>query len=169
MLKQLLFFLFTALPAVLPAQSYYYHSINANTLSASFGQTYKVQYMHQLSHGRQLRISGNYISDNFDEGTDRIQAKTYNFNVQFQYNLVNFDRLFINGNIGFGAYYLEAVNKIDIKIDEKQFNFIYGAQVEYYLQRNSIALVADVDVLYMGWSDLYKFLRSPSIGLAFYF
>ncbi|RMD96604.1 MAG: hypothetical protein D6814_11090 [Calditrichaeota bacterium] len=169
MSKKLLIFLWL-LPASLSAQDlYYYHTIHTSALSAAYGRTYRGQYTYQLSHRRQLKLTAIYIFDDFSQGRDRIKSDIYNANIQFQYNVIHFKRLFVNVSLGAGGYWLRSQDKLLISIEEKKVNFIGGVQLEYYLLRNNVAILGDFDWLYMPFSDIYEVLRAPAVGIALYF
>ena len=146
-------------------QNWYYHTIHSNTVAVQYGRTFKLTYANQLSRTRQFKLSLYYISDQFDSGEDRITSDMYNVNLEFQYKLIHFGRVFINGHAGFGGYHLQAKNLIDQKHDETKFSFIGGFQGEYFIQKSALALVVDYDILYTPWSDVYEFLHLPRIGL----
>jgi len=153
----------------LQGQTFYYHTIRSKAVMASVGRTLKLQYTKQQTHHLQLRISTNYIDDRYTISDNKIRSTIGNLNVHLQYNLVHFNRLFVNGSMGAGGYYLKAEDQIGITIKEGFVNLSAGLQLELYISRNKMALVADIDILYMPRSEVYTFLRSPSIGFAFYF
>ncbi len=144
---------------------YYYHSVNTNTLAASFGKTYKVQYQHQLSHRRQFVFSATYILDKYDLGPDRVESDVYALSIRLQRNLIYLKRAFINVNLGVGGYYTEAINKLDIEVNEVNFNIVTGIQLEVFLVRERLALLVELDGLFMPFSDIYDALRVPTAGL----
>ena len=169
-LQKKILLIFWLMPGCLAAQDFfYYHTINSSSLAASYGRTYRAQYTYQLSHNRQLKLTGLYILDEYDQGLDRIRSDIYNANLQFQYNVIYLKKVFINLSVGVGGYLLKAEDKLKITHEERKINFVGGLQVEYYLLRNHLALIGDFDVLYMPFSDIYEFLRVPGIGLAIYF
>jgi hypothetical protein len=170
-MKKILSLFILLLPAGLLAQdSYYYHTIHSNSLAAMFGRTYKVHYAYQLSHLRQFKFSGVYVSDEYSQSDgNRIEVKTYAGALQFQYNLIHFGKVFLNAGAGFGVHFLEAEDLIGIKFDEWNLNFAGGVQGEYYLQSNRLALLVDYDIFFMPFSDIYEFLHVPTVGLAVFF
>lgn len=158
------------LPAQLLAQDpFYYHTIHTNSFGASFGRTYKIQYTYQLSRRGQLKVAGNYVFDEYDQGNNRIRADIYNVNLQMQQNVFFYERFFAHISFGVGGYQLDAKDKIDIEHRERKFTFIGGLQLEFYLMRNSIAIIGDYDALWMPFGDIYRVLHVPTIGLGFYF
>ncbi len=155
--------------ASLAQQNWYYHTIHSSTLAAQYGRTFKLTYAYQLSRSRQLKLSAYYISDGFDLGEDRVDAKMYNANLEFQYHLFHVGKLFVHTHAGAGGYKLEAKNVLDQKHKETKFSFTGGFQGEFFIARGALALVADYDVLYVPFSDLYEFLHLPRVGLAWTF
>ncbi len=160
-----------ALPEMSRAQQqqWYYHTAHSSSLSALYGRTYKLNYAYQLSRVRQLKISGMYVFDEFDNGPDHVKSDLYNVNLQFQYTLLHFDKAFIGVHVGAGGYMLKAGNLVDQRHKERKLNGIFGLQGEYFINKSSMALVADYDVLYLPFSDLYEFLHLPRVGLKFVF
>jgi len=150
-------------------QNWYYHTIHSSSLALQYGRTAKLSYTNQLSRTRQFKLSLCYIFDEFDSGEDHIKSDIYNLNLEFQYNLMHLGRTFVNGHAGLGGYMLEAKNTIDQKHDETKFSFVGGFQGEFFLQKGALAVVADYDVLYTPWSDVYQFLHLPRFGLAWTF
>lgn len=169
-LRYLLLSFFMLSPAALLSQdSYYYHTIHSSSLAAAWGKTYKSYYTYQLTHQRQLKLTGIYIFDEFDQNRNHIKSDLYTFSLQFQYNILHLKRIFANVSLGAGGYYLEAADKLKLTHIERKVHMAGGVQVEVYLWRNTFALSGDLDLFYFPFSDIYKTLRSPTIGLAFYF
>lgn len=158
------------LPEGAAAQSsFYFHTINSSSLGGAFGKTAKVHYAYQLSHHGQLKLTGLYIRDEYDQNRNHIKADIYNAMLQMQQTIFFYKRAFVNLNGGIGFYYLEAVDKIGEKHIERKVNFAGGIQVEYYLHRNALAVLAEIDFLTMPFSDLYRFLGVPTVGIAYFF
>jgi hypothetical protein len=166
-----LFAILLSLPATgLAQQEWYYHTIHSSSLNALYGRTYKINYAYQLSRLRQLKLSGLYVFDEYTQADgNHIKADVYNLGAQFQYNLLHFDKLFISLNLGAGGYRITAGDLIGVKFKEWKVNFLGGAQAEYYIQRNRLALLVDYDVLYFPFSDLYEILHVPTVGLGVFF
>ncbi len=159
-----------ALPEMSRAQQqWYYHTVHSSSLSALYGRTYKLNYAYQLSRARQLKISGMYVFDEFDNGPDHVKSDVYNVNLQFQYTLLHFNKAFLGAHVGAGGYILKAGNLVNQRHKERKLNGIFGLQGEYFINKSSMALVADYDVLYLPFSDLYEFLHLPRVGLKFVF
>lgn len=170
MLKKIAITALLILPVQLLAQEpYYFHTIRTNSLTASFGRTWKAQYTYQLSRRGQLKVMGTYISDAYDQGNNRIDAEVYNFNIQIQQNIFHYEEFFAHLNVGVGGYQLDAKDRVDTTVRERKFSFAGGLQIEFYLIRNSIALIGDYDILWMPFSDVYRFLHSPTVGIGFFF
>lgn len=150
-------------------EPYYFHTIHSHGLSFIGGRTAKINYLYQLARNRQLKLSGTYIHDSYSQGKNRIKSNIYVANVQFQYNLLNTEQFFLNGGIGLGGYYLSAQDVLNIKHQEWRVDFTAGAQLEFYIVRNTIALTLDYDFIYMPWSKIYDFLHVPTGGITFYF
>jgi len=148
---------------------YYYHTIHTSSLSAAFGRTVKVNYAYQLSRLRQLRLSALYLFDRYNQERNTIRSRVYNLNVQFQYDLFYLKNSFLNLGIGLGGYYLNSRDKLEVKHDEWSISFMASSQFEWYVKKNSLALVADVDFLWMPFSKLYAFLWVPTIGVSVFF
>ena len=166
------FFLFIALlPAGLLAQdAFYYHTIHSSTLGATYGRTYKGHYSYQLSHRRQLKLSGIYVFDDYTQSDgNRVKADIYNASLQFQYNIIHLGNLFVNLNLGAGAYQIRASDLIGVKFKETKVNFLGGGQIEYYLKKNRLALLVDYDALYFPFGDLYEVLHVPTAGVGLFF
>lgn len=158
------------LPEVSAAQQqWYYHTVHSSSLALQYGRTYKLSYAYQLSRVRQLKVSGMYVFDEFDNGPDHVKSDIYNLNLQFQYTLLHFDKAFIGMHVGGGGYFLKAGNLVDQRHKERKLNAIFGLQGEYFIKKSSMALVADYDVLYLAFSDLYEFLHLPRVGVKFVF
>ncbi|MDZ7290673.1 MAG: hypothetical protein ONB44_13960 [candidate division KSB1 bacterium] len=159
------------LPAVLAAQdSFYFHTIHSSSLAAMYGRTYKVHYAYQLSHHRQLKLSGLYVFDEYTQADgNHIKADVYNLGVQFQYNLIHLNKFFFSVNLGAGAYIIKAGDLIGIKFKERKVNLLGGMQAEYYLQRNRLAILVDYDMLYFPFSKLYEILHVPTVGVGLFF
>jgi hypothetical protein len=170
-MKKILLLFVLLLPAGLLAQdSYYYHTIHSSSLAAAYGRTYKVNYAYQLSRLRQLKLSGLYVFDEYTQGDgNRIKADVYNVSLQFQYNVIHIDKLFFSLNLGAGGYRITSEDLIGVKFKEWKVNFLGGAQAEFYLQRNRLALLVDYDVLYFPFSKLYEVLHVPTVGLGLFF
>lgn len=157
-------------PATSPAQQdWYYHTIHSSSLALQYGRTAKLTYANQMSRTRQFKLSLYYVFDEYDSGDDRIKSDMYNLNLEFQYHVLHFGPAFVNAHAGFGGYYLQAKNLIDQKHDETKFSFVTGVQGEYFIQKSTLAIVVDYDILYTPWSDVYEFLHLPRIGLGWTF
>lgn len=157
------------LPASLFGQAFYYHTKKSSSLTAAYGKTGKLNYTYQLSHNKQLRLLGAYIRDEYEQNINEITSNIYTVNVQLQHNLIFLKRLFININAGAGWYWLEATTNTNQRATENKPVFTGGVQAEFYLYQNRLAVVGDLDVFYMPFSDVYRVLRSPTVGLALYF
>lgn len=170
-MKKLLLISLFSLPASLFAQQdlYYFHTIHSSSFAAMYGRTVKAHYAYQLSHRRQLKISGAFVSDDYTKNNDDIRADVYNVNLQFQYNMINKKKFFSGVHVGVGGYLLNAEDEIGLKQKERNVNFVGGAQAEFYIWRNNLALVVDYDVLYMPFSKVYRFLHIPTAGLSIFF
>ena len=150
-------------------EPYYFHTIHSHGLSFIGGRTAKVNYLYQLARNRQLKLSGTYIYDSYNQGKNKIKSNIYVTNIQFQYNLLNTERFFLNCGFGLGGYYLTAKDLLDIKHKEWRIDFTAGLQLEFYIVRNTIALTVDYDLIYMPWSKIYEFMHVPTGGITFYF
>lgn len=150
-------------------EPYYFHTIHSNGLSFVAGRTIKLNYLYQLSRMRQLKLSGTYVYDSYDQGRNRIRANVFLANAQFQYQLIHSNQFFINLALGGGGYHLQAKDKLNIKHKEWRFNFLGGVQVEYYIVKNTLALTFDYDILYLPWSKIYEFLHVPTAGVTLFF
>lgn len=148
---------------------YYFHTIHSHGISFIGGRTAKINYLYQLARNRQLKLSGTYIYDSYNQGKNRIKSNIYVTNLQFQYNLVNAEQFFLNCGFGLGGYYLSAKDLLNIKHKEWRINFTAGVEAEFYIVRNTIALTFDYDILYMPWSKIYEFMHIPTGGVTFYF
>ncbi|MDZ7359405.1 MAG: hypothetical protein ONB46_01585 [candidate division KSB1 bacterium] len=170
-MKKFLFLFIGLLPAGLLAQdSYYYHTIHSSALAATYGRTYKGHYAYQLSRLRQVKLSGIYVFDEYTQSDgNRIKADVYNLGLQFQYNVIHLGNLFLSVNLGAGVYQIKAGDLIGIKFKETKVNFLGGAQLEYYLRKNRLALLVDYDALYFPFSKLYEVLHVPTAGLGIFF
>ena len=170
-MKKFLFVLLMLLPVTLFAQqgSYYFHTIHTNSLAFMIGRTFKGTYAYQLSRLRQLKITGIYVSDDYEQDTNRIQADIYNVGLQFQYNFINIKKIFFSANLGLGVNYLNAKDLIDITHEKFTLSFAGGFQGEYYFDQNRWAILVDYDILYLPFTDLYEFLHVPTIGLGIFF
>ena len=169
-MKKLLLLVFFAMPVASLAETpYYYHTINTNSISAAVGRTVKLNYNYQLTRLRQLRVSALYLSDQFDQERNTIRSKLYNLNVQFKYDLFYLKNSFVNLSIGVGGYYLDSRDKLDVKYTEWHVSFVAGGQFEWYIKKNTLALIADIDFLYMPFSKLYTFLWVPTAGVGIFF
>lgn len=149
-------------------EPYYFHTIHTHGLTLAGGRTIKLNYMYQSSRSRQFKFSGNYIRDSYNLGRNEITTNVYNVNLQFQYVLLHFDKVFVNVSLGPGGYYLRAKDLLDIQYKEWRVNFVAGGQVEIYLIRNKIALTLDYDFFYTPWSRIYDFLHLPNAGLTLF-
>ncbi len=168
-LKKFCFYLLLLIPGFVSAQEhYYFHTIHSHGLSVAGGRTAKLNYTYQVSHLRQMKFSGIYIYDTYDQDRNRIKANIFNANFQFQYHLVNSDKLFLNFAVGGGGYYLAAKDLLNIKHKEWRVNLAMGLQAEFYIVRNTLALTVDYDLLYMPLSKIYDFMHLPTAGLTFY-
>jgi len=150
-------------------EHYYFHTIHSHGLSATFGRTAKVNYMYQIGHNRQVKLSGAFIYDSYDQGKNHIKANIYDIKAQLQYKLINKNDFFLNMAFGGGGYYLSAKDLLAIKHREGRFNFVAGFQAEYYIMRNSLALTMEYDIFYMPWSKIYEFLHVPTAGVTWFF
>lgn len=149
-------------------EPYYFHTIHTHGLTLAGGRTVKLNYMYQASRSRQFKFSGNYIRDSYNLDRNEITANIYNVNLQFQYVLLNFDKVFVNVSLGPGGYHLRAKDLLDIQYKEWRVNFVAGGQMEIYLIRNKIALTLDYDFFYTPWSRIYDFLHLPNAGLTLF-
>lgn len=161
--------LFITTPTMLAQEPYYFHTINSHGLSLGAGRTTRLTYLYQLKHNRQLKLSGTYIYDSYDQGRNHIKNNIYNVNAQFQYHLINKNRLFLNYAVGLGGYHLAAKDLLNIKHREWKFTFVAGFQAEYYIARNRFAITLDYDFLLMPWSRIYNFLHVPTVGVIMFF
>jgi len=150
-------------------EPYYFHTIHSHGLSFVGGRTARINYMYQMSRIRQLKVSGTYIYNSYNQGNNHIKANTYMTNILLQYNLIDANQFFINLSFGGGGYNLIAKDRLNIKHKEWRFNFVGGIQAELYVVRNVVALTVDYDIIYMPWSKIYEFLHIPSAGLTFFF
>lgn len=158
------------LPERSPAQEhYYYHTIHTHGLAFSVGRTASVTYLYQMKHNRQLKLSGTFIYDAYNQGRNRIQANIFNPNVQLQYTVIHHNDFFFNVALGGGGYYLTAKDRLRIKVDEWRFNLAAGGQAEYYIKQNALALTLDYQLLYLPWSKIYDFLHTPTLGITMFF
>jgi len=163
--------LLLSLPAAgLAQEGWYFHTIHSSSLAALYGRTYKVNYAYQLSHRRQLKLSGIYVFDDYTQSDgNRVKADVYNAGLQFQYNLIHAGNLFVNLNLGAGVYQIRAGDLIGVKFKETRVNFLGGGQLEYYLKKNRLALLVDYDALYFPFGDLYEVLHVPTAGVGLFF
>lgn len=150
-------------------EPYYFHTTHSHGLSFIGGRTAKINYMYQISRIRQLKISGTYIYDSYDQGRNHIRSNIFLANALFQYNVMNSNQFFLNLALGGGGYNLVAKDRLNIKHKEWRFNFIGGIQVEYYVVNNTIALTLDYDILYLPWSKIYEFVHVPTAGITLFF
>ncbi len=150
-------------------QPYYFHTVHSNAISFVGGRTAKINYMYQISRIRQLKISGTYIYDSYDQGRNHVNSNIYLANAMFQYNLINSNRFFLNLGLGGGGYNLVAKDRLNIKHKEWRFDFVGGIQAEFYIVNNTIALTFDYDILYMPWSKVYEFMHVPTAGITLFF
>lgn len=157
------------LPGCIHAQKpYYFHTIHSHGLSATGGRTAKINYMYQMNHTRQLKLSGSYIYDSYDQGRNHIKTNIYNTNIQLQYNIIHKNTVFLNVAVGAGGYYLSAKDLLNIKHREWRFNFVTGMQAEIYILRNTLALTVDYDIFFMPWSRIYDFMHIPTAGVTLF-
>lgn len=170
-MKKVLFLFVGLLPVGLLAQdSFYYHTIHSSTLAATYGRTYKGHYAYQLSHRRQLKLSGIYVFDDYTQSDgNRVKADVYNAGLQFQYNIIHLGNLFLSINLGAGVYQIRANDLIGIKFKETKVNFLGGGQLEYYLAKNRLAVLVDYDALYFPFGKLYEVLHVPTAGVGLFF
>lgn len=158
------------LPSLASGQDvFYYHTESSHGLSFVGGRTARINYMYQMSHSQQFKMSGSWIRDTFENNGNEITSNTYSLDLQLQYNLINIGRFFLNGGFGFGGYFLQAKDVFNNKAEEWRFNFVGGGQAEFYIVRNSIALTLDYDVLITPWSKVYNVIHVPAAGVTFYF
>jgi len=148
---------------------YYFHTIHSHGLSFIAGRTAKINYMFQMSRTRQLKISGTYIYNSYDQGRNHIRSNLFLANALFQYSIINKDQFFLNLALGGGGYNLVAKDRLNIKHKEWRFNFVGGIQAEYYIVNNTIALTLDYDILYLPWSKIYEFIHVPTAGITLFF
>jgi len=151
------------------AGPYYFHTIHSHGLSLTGGRTGKISYLYQMNHRWQLKVSGTFVYESYDQDNNHIKSHVYNGKVQFQSNVINKEIFFLNLNFGFGGYYLSAKDVLDIKYDEWKFDFVGGLQAEFYIVSNTIALTIDYDVFWTPWSGIYEFLHTPTAGITFFF
>jgi len=170
-MKKVLFLFIVLLPVSLLAQeSFYYHTIHSSTLAATYGRTYKGHYAYQLSHRRQLKLSGIYVFDEYTQSDgNRVKADVYNAGLQFQYNIIHRGNLFLSINLGAGVYQIRAGDLIGVKFKETKVNFLGGGQIEYYFKKNRLALLVDYDALYFPFGKLYEVLHVPTAGVGLFF
>jgi len=172
--KRFLYSIFTACFLVcifenLAAQKpYYFHTIHSHGLSLTAGRTVKLNYMHQLTHVRQFKLSGAYIYDSYSQDRNKIKAQIYNMNFQFQYQVIYNKNFFLNMALGFGGYHLYSKDLLNIKHSEWSVNFVTGVQAEFYIKKNDLALTLDYDIFYMPWGKIYEILHVPTVGLTFF-
>jgi hypothetical protein len=150
-------------------EPYYYHTISSRSISALGGRTAKINFMYQLSHSRQFKLSALYIYDSYSQDRNEIKSDIWNLNLHFQWTLMNQGKFFLNWALGGGTYYFTATDKLGIKLTEWHVDFVTGFQAEFYLVKNTIALTVDYDIIFMPWSDIYQFLHVPNAGLTFFF
>lgn len=162
-------FTFFLSESTLAQEPYYFHTIHSHGLSAIGGRTAKINYMYQINRRRQLKLSGTYIYDTYNQGRNRIKANIYVSDIQFQYNLISANEFFLNCGFGAGGYYLSAKDLLNIKHKEWRFNFVAGIQAEFYIVRNVLALTVDYDIFYMPWSKIYEFMHIPTAGVTVFF
>ena len=146
-------------------QEWYYHTVHSNSFSALGGRTVKLNYEYQMSRTRQLKVTGMYVYDKFDLDRDQVKSDLYGLHFQFQYHLFEVNKLFVKANAGFGGYMLNAQNLLEQEHDEVKLSFMGGFQAEYFIQRSTLALVLDYDILWLAFSDLYEFLHLPNVGV----
>lgn len=163
------FWLLLLLPGFSSAQElYYFHTIHSHGITFAGGRTARLNYAYQVSHVRQLKLSGIYTYNTYNQNRNHIASNLFNLNVQFQYHLANKNQMFLNFSIGGGGYYLTAKDVLKIQHKEWRVNFVAGAQAEFYIIRNTLALTIDYDFLYMPWSKIYYFMHIPTAGITFY-
>lgn len=150
-------------------EPYYYHTISSRSISVLGGRTAKVNFMYQLSHSRQFKLSALYIYDTYAKDRNEIKSDIWNLNLHFQWTLMNQGKFFLNWTLGGGTYYFTAKDKLNIKLTEWHVDFVAGLQAEFYLVKNTLAITVDYDIIYMPWSKIYQFLHVPNAGLTFFF
>jgi hypothetical protein len=154
---------------VFAQDSYYYHTIHSHGLTTNFGRTVKLNYLYQLVHSRQLKLSGTYVYDNYGLGRNEVSANIYNIHVQMQWNVFHNENFFCNLAAGGGGYYLQAKDLLAIKFHEWRPGLVGGMELEYFVKRNTIALTLNYDFFYMPWSKIYDYLHVPTAGVTFFF
>jgi hypothetical protein len=154
---------------VFAQDSYYYHTIHSHGLTTNFGRTVKLNYLYQLGHSRQLKLSGIYVYDNYNQARNQVQANIFHTHVQMQWTVYHQDKFFCNLATGGGVYYLRAKDLLSIKFQEWRPNFVGGIELEYFVKRNTIALTLNYDFFYMPWSKIYDYLHVPTAGISFFF
>ncbi len=168
--QKILVFIILLLPVQIFAQQpYYFHTIHSHGLSFIAGRTAKINYMYQMSRIRQLKISGTYIYDSYDQGRNHIKSNIFIANAMFQYKIIQSNQFFLNLALGLGGYHLVGKDIVPIKVKEWRVNFVGGVQIEYYIVNNTIALTLDYDILYMPWSKIYEFMHVPTAGITLFF
>ena len=168
--QKIFVFIILLLPVQIFAQQpYYFHTIHSHGLSFTGGRTARINYLYQMSRIRQLKISGTYIYDSYDQGADHIKSNIFLANAMFQYKFIHSNKFFINLALGGGGYNLVGKDILNIKVKEWRFNFVGGIQAEYYIVNNTIALTLDYDILYMPWSKIYEFVHVPTAGVTLFF
>jgi hypothetical protein len=75
----------------------------------------------------------------------------------------------LNINLDAGLYQIKAKDLVGVNFKERRVNFLGGAQAEYYLKKNRLALLVDYDALYFPFSKLYEVLHVPTAGLGIFF
>jgi TolB-like protein len=144
-------------------------SYHSSSLAAMFGRTVKAYYARQVTQGLRFRLVGLYIADNYNQNNNHIEADVYNLNLQFQLNLVNQNRLFLDMYGGIGGYLLNAKDLIGIDVNELSVNLIGGLQVEYYVRRNRLAIISAYEILYLPSSNIYEFIHVQTAGVGIFF
>jgi hypothetical protein len=155
--------------AIFAQEPYYFHTIHSHGLSFIAGRTVKINYMYQMSRSRQLKISGTYIYDSYDQGRNHVKSNLFLLNALFQYSIISKEQFFLNLALGGGGYNLVGKDRLNIKHKEWRFNFVGGIQAEYYIVNNTIALTLDYDILYLPWSKIYEFMHVPTVGITLFF
>ena len=163
------FLIMLLLPATGMTQGWYMHTINSHSIDAQAGRTLRLNYNYQMSHSRQLKITGIYVVDEFTENRDEIRANIYMLNLGLQYQLLNISQFFVNYSFGLGGDFVRARNQIDQKHEEWDLHFQSGIQGEMYFSGGNLAIVLDYDFIAMPFSKLYEFLHVPTAGLKIVF
>ncbi len=153
----------------LAQEAFYYHTIHSHGLTTTFGRTVKINYLYQMGRVRQLKFSGLYVYDSYQQGRNHIKANLYNAQVQMQWHVYHRDNFFCNLAVGGGGYLLQAKDVLAVKFHEWRFNFVSGIELEFFIKRNVMAATVSYDFLYTPWSKIYDYLHVPTVGLTFFF